>query len=109
MAKLWDAHDALGDVAQFVAGRNSEDYASDKMLRAAVERKLEIAGEALNQMRAIDPELASIVPRFREVVALRNILAHGYASLDNDRVWRLATVDAPELRTALAALLERDG
>ena len=62
LAKLWDAHDALCDVAQFTNGRDLKDYATDNLLRAAVERKLEIAGEALNQMRALDPELASRGP-----------------------------------------------
>ena len=108
MARLWDAHDALGDLAQFVEGRSFHDYTADTMLRAAAERKLEVAGEALNQLRALDPELASRVPRIREIVAFRNILAHGYATLDNEQVWRLATVQAPELRVSLAAMLEAD-
>lgn len=37
-ALLWDARKAAGLIATFISGRTGEDYASDPMLRSAVER-----------------------------------------------------------------------
>nr|WP_238598751.1 DUF86 domain-containing protein [Saccharothrix sp. ALI-22-I] len=46
---------------QFSAGKSFTDYESDAMLRSAVERQFEIIGEALNQLRKVDAELASAI------------------------------------------------
>ncbi len=109
LAKLWDAHDGLCDVAQFVEGHTLEDYLANKMLRSAVERKLEIAGEALSKLRELDPEIAGRVPDLPAIVGFRNILAHGYVNLDDERAWGVATGSAPKLRAALASLLDEFG
>ena len=45
---LIDILEAANDIQQFVSGRAFDDYHSDRMLKAAVERKFEIIGEALN-------------------------------------------------------------
>ena len=55
-AYLWDAREAAGAILEFVAGKTFEDYASDRLLRSAVERQFEIIGEALNQLCKIEPQ-----------------------------------------------------
>jgi uncharacterized protein with HEPN domain len=77
---LWDALRAAELVGQFTSGRLFGDYEADPMLRSAVERQLEIIGEALNQLSKADPQIADKIPDLRRVVALRNILIHGYAT-----------------------------
>lgn len=49
--------------------------------------------------------MAEKIPNFREIIAFRNILAHGYAVIDYARVWRVVKDDLPGLRAALNALL----
>jgi uncharacterized protein with HEPN domain len=87
-AYLWDAREAAGAILEFVAGKTFEDYASDRLLRSAVERQSEIIGEALNQLCKIEPQWAGRIPDVPQIIAFRNVLIHGYASVNDLTVWR---------------------
>jgi uncharacterized protein with HEPN domain len=104
---LWDACDAAENVLRFTQGRTFEEYSSDLLLRSAVERQLEIVGEALNQMSRRDPELASKIPQLGTIVGFRNILVHGYAEVDDGIVWRV-TIDQLQPLIALLRKLLAD-
>jgi len=49
-AYLWDIANAADSIRAFSAGKNLDDYLNDELLRAAVERKFGIIGEALSQL-----------------------------------------------------------
>jgi uncharacterized protein with HEPN domain len=107
---LWDAREAAENVLRFTHGRNFEEYTSDVLLRSGVERQLEIVGEALNQMARLDPDLAARIPQLRSIVGFRNVLVHGYASVDDGIVWRVTVDQLPPLVALLRSLLaELDG
>jgi uncharacterized protein with HEPN domain len=74
-----------------------------------VERQFEIIGEALNRLSKVSPDLAQDVPNLREIIGFRNILIHGYASVDHGRVWQIVVDLAPELKLVVSGLLERLG
>ena len=57
LAHLHDVIQAARAIKKFIATRTFEDYASDELLRSAVERKFEIMGEALNRIRRDEPEV----------------------------------------------------
>lgn len=80
---LWDAHAAAGAILEFVAGKYYADYAADRMLRSAVERQFEIIGKALNQLCKIEPNWVEQIPDLAQIVAFRNLLIHGYASVND--------------------------
>jgi uncharacterized protein with HEPN domain len=103
---LWDAIQAITHVEQFTRNRTFQDYEADVLLRSAVERQLEIAGEALNQLSRIDTNLAARIPELANIVGFRNILVHGYAAVDDARVWDVVQHDVPTLRDVLAGLLD---
>lgn len=84
---------------------DAELYAETDVVHSAVERKFEIIGEALNQLWKLDPQLAGRIPDIREIIAFRNVLIHGYATIDHARVWQIAGDSLPGLCTAVAALL----
>ena len=102
---LWDIQEAALAIGRFTAGMDSSGFANNEVVRAAVERKFEIMGEALNQLSKIDPALAHRVPDFREIISFRNLLIHGYAVVDQDEVWDAVETSLPGLRKAVAALL----
>ena len=82
-AFLWDVRQAADNVAVFVRGKTVEDFARDELLQSAVERQLEIIGEALSQLAKAVPDLAAQVPHLRQIVGLRNILIHGYTVVNH--------------------------
>jgi len=85
------------DALEFLEGKTEEDYLADKGLRAMVERKLFVVGEAITQLRAHDPEVATKLPETREIIGFRNLLAHGYFALDHRRVYDIAVSSLPVL------------
>ncbi len=74
-------------------------------MRSGVERQLAIIGEALSQLRRIDPTIAGAIPELSRVVGFRNVLIHAYASVDSRIVWGIIEVDLDPLRRSLDALL----
>jgi uncharacterized protein with HEPN domain len=102
---LWDAGEAANVIAVMTDGKTFADFDGNIMLRSAVERQFEILGEALGNLARLDPPLAAKIPGLRQIVAFRNILIHGYATIDRARVWRPVLDDLPRLRGVLHALL----
>jgi uncharacterized protein with HEPN domain len=80
-------------------------YERTELVTAAVERKFEIIGEALSQMLKAAPETAERIPDLRQIIAFRNLLIHGYAVVQHDRVLRIAQVSLPLLRAKVTELL----
>lgn len=106
---LWDARRAAERIRSFVGGRTWEDYQADDMLRSAVERQFEIVGEALNKLSQVDAASADRVPDLARIVAFRNILVHGYASIDDRLVWEAATTRVEPLIATVDGVLGDDG
>ena len=102
---LADVDRAAADIVYFTEGMNREIYVGDARTQAAVERKFEIIGEALNRLHQMCPEIAGRIPPLREVVGFRNLLIHGYAIVIPDRVWDYAENDLPELHRIVRVLL----
>lgn len=108
-AYLWDVREAADAIASFVRGRGFDQYASDLMLRSAVERQFAIIGEALSQLSKLDPGLGARIPELPRVVAFRNVLIHAYQEIDDAGVWRIVQADLAPLRERVAALLAELG
>ena len=103
---LWDARRAAERIARFTGGRDRAAYLADELLRSAVERQFEIVGEALARLRQADPVLAATIPELPRIVAFRNVLIHGYATVDNELVWGVVEGHLLSLLGALAHLLD---
>jgi uncharacterized protein with HEPN domain len=104
-ALIWDARRAAQLILNFVAGRTWQDYQSDAMLRSAVERQFEVIGESLNRLSRADPITAALVSDLPRIVAFRNVLVHGYATIDDVLVWEVATTRIDPLIATLSRLL----
>ena len=100
-----DALTAAESVTTFIGNRTFEDYAADLLLRSAVERQLVTVGEALSQLRRRAPETAALIPDLPRIVDFRNVLTHGYGSVDNEIVWESIGVDLEPLKARLRVLL----
>lgn len=87
-----------------VADREREDLDSDLILAAALERFIEVIGEAASKVSADTRATAPQIP-WRQIVGMRNRLVHGYASVDHDIVWDVVSGDLARVIDALEELL----
>lgn len=101
---LFDIAQAGTLIGQFLADRTLTHYQNDPYLRSAIERQLEIIGEAVSQLSKRDPSLAAKIPEHRRLIAFRNVLVHGYADIDHRLVWGLLETKLPELLTIVHGL-----
>jgi uncharacterized protein with HEPN domain len=95
----------VGLVSDFTAGRSLQDYASDPMLRSAVERQFEVIGEAMKRLTQADAEIAARMTYAERIIAFRNILAHGYDRVDHEVVWDIIETHLPVLRCEVQDLM----
>jgi uncharacterized protein with HEPN domain len=101
---LWDMLDAALAIQAFVQDKTYADYLADRMLRGAVERHIEIIGEAARRVSAATTEALPDIP-WRAIVGQRNVLAHEYAEVLHETVSRTATRRIPELIAILRGVV----
>lgn len=105
-AYLWDVREAARAIQAFVAGMDAAAYARNDMVQAALERKFEIIGEALNQLAKLDASLTGRIPNVRQIIAFRNQLIHGYATVNAATVWNAVKNALPPLTDTVQMLLD---
>ena len=103
---LTDINQAGADIRSFTQDMDSASFATDERTQAAVERKFEIIGEAVNRLHAVHPDTARRIPDMRRLIDFRNHLAHGYDSVAPELVWHHIVNDLPELINAVQGLLK---
>ena len=108
-AFLWDVRESALAIQGFIAGMEADGYAASDLVQAGVERKFEIIGEALNQLAKLDAPRAARLPELPQIVAFRNQLIHGYATVRALTVWNVAQISLPALLVCVTALLEELG
>lgn len=108
-AFLWDVREAALAIQSFTAGMDAAAYAANDMVQSAVERKFEIVGEALNQLAKLDASLAARIPNLPQIVAFRNQLIHGYATVNVATVWNVMKNSLPPLLSAVQTMLDELG
>ena len=104
-AFLWDVREAALAIRTFTTGLDVNAYENNQLVQAAVERKFEVIGEALNQLSKLDAAMAAQLPDLPQIVAFRNQLIHGYATVNPSTVWTIAQNSLPGLITVVQALL----
>jgi uncharacterized protein with HEPN domain len=95
---LYDIRSSCEFLLDFTAGRSVRDYESDRPFRSAVERELQIIGEAVLQLHRVAPHLAARLSDHQKIIGFRHVLVHGYDSLKPETVWDV-------IETKLAVLL----
>jgi uncharacterized protein with HEPN domain len=101
---LWDMLTAARAVVEFTRGRTLAEYESDLLLRSAVERQIEIIGEAARRISKEFQDAHSEI-LWRPIQAQRHVLAHDYGEIKHDRIWRVAETHVPELIRQLEPLV----
>ena len=107
-AHLWDMIRAARSAVEYIGDTTIDGFVTrglaPEMLRMAVERQLEILGEAA---RRVSPALREAHPNipWRETIGLRNLISHEYDKVDYREVYRIVSTQLPELIEALHPLI----
>ena len=104
---LFDIQISIDSIFDFLGDRRDFfDYQNSKMLRRAVEREIEIIGEATSKILQIDSTIAIISAR--QIVDTRNWVIHGYDKVDNVVIWGIVTNHLPNLLSEIKVLLQEN-
>ena len=103
---LYDIKFAIDEVDSYFTQKEKrfENYSKDILLKRAIERDLEIIGEAINRILSIDPEFP--IQNARKIVGLRNQIIHGYDSVSDENIWGIITAHLPKLKAEIERLIE---
>jgi uncharacterized protein with HEPN domain len=96
--------DAARSVRDFTSGVTQDEYLKDRKLQLAVERALEIIGEAARLVSPTFKTDHAEIP-WKEIIGQRNVLAHEYGEINQERIWLVASRRIPELIHLLEPLL----
>jgi uncharacterized protein with HEPN domain len=96
MGRLWDMLDSSRAVMAFTQGRCLADLLADRMLRSAVERGLEIVGEAARNVSIETRKNNPDIP-WTSIIGLRNIIAHEYGEIRYEKLWGICIDRLPPL------------
>ncbi|MEN8228140.1 MAG: HepT-like ribonuclease domain-containing protein [Bacteroidota bacterium] len=80
------------------------DFENDIKTQKAIERNIEIIGEALNRILKVSPDIA--ISDSRKIVDTRNRIIHGYDSITPDILWLIIKRSLPILRNEVSELLK---
>ena len=80
-----------------------DDFYNNLCLRRAIERNIEIIGEAMNRILKTDKNIA--ITNSRKIVDARNYIIHGYDSLSVDILWSMVINHLPKLKNEVTVLL----
>lgn len=103
-AYLWDMLQAAREVEAMVEDQDLTTYLADRVLLRAIERGVEIIGDAARRVSAPYMAAHPEIP-WRKIIGQRNILAHEYGQIDHALLYKTAVEDIPALISQLHALL----
>jgi len=95
-AYLWDMLDAAQTVEQLSSGLDFTQYSNDRRTQLAVERSLEIIGEAAGRVSTSFHNAHPEIP-WRQIIGQRNVLIHEYGEIKQERIWKVVRENIPQL------------
>lgn len=105
LKSLYDLKIAIEEVDLFFEERPKiySEYKNDLILRRAIERNLEIIGEAMNRILKEAPDFR--IENTRKIIGLRNQIIHGYDSVSDESIWGIVINHLPNLRSEVDKLI----
>ncbi len=103
---LYDIKFAIEEIDSYFDqnSQSFENYQTNILLKRAVERDLEIIGEATNRILKEDPEFE--IDNAQRIVGLRNQIIHGYDTVSDENIWGVLINYLPKLKEEIKKLLQ---
>jgi uncharacterized protein with HEPN domain len=97
--------DLTGEISLLLRTRSRADLESNREFLRALERCVELMGEAGTRLPPAFREEHAEVP-WRQIIGMRNVMIHGYDVISADVLWDTASQDVPRLRLQIEAILK---
>lgn len=106
---LYDVKLAINEInSYFKENISFEEYASNIMLKRAVERDFEIIGEAINRILKRDSNFEEKISQARNIIGLRNLVIHAYDNISDENVWSILIEHLPKLEKEINHLINEN-
>ena len=95
---LFDIKIAIDEIESFFATENKifSNYRQNTLLKRAIERNLEIIGEATNRICKLNPDFK--IDNSSRIISLRNHIIHSYDSISDENIWSIVINHIPRLK-----------
>jgi uncharacterized protein with HEPN domain len=103
-ALLVDILLAASEARTLCSDLDYEEFLLDRALQLAIQKLIEVIGEAATRLSAETRGELSTLP-WREIVAMRNRLVHDYRNVNFDKVWEVVEGDLEPLIAAIEAIV----
>jgi uncharacterized protein with HEPN domain len=105
---LYDIQSAIKEIDGYFQKEEKDflKYKSNLMLKRAIERDLEIIGEAINRIITKDSSFIDKITDSRAIIGLRNQVIHAYDSISDENIWAILINHLPKLKSEINALIE---
>lgn len=105
-AWLYDILQSINEIDGYFTNRlkNFKDYSSDIKTKRAVERNIEIIGEAIN--RILKKDIHFDLKNAQQIIGTRNKIIHGYDKISDDLIWSIIINHLPKLKEEVSNLLK---
>lgn len=86
---------AIDEIDSFFIDRpkSFEEYKDNPLLKRAIERNLEIIGEAINRILKEQPDVK--IENAKRIVGLRNQIIHAYDNISDENIWAIVMNNLP--------------
>ena len=103
---LYDIKLSIDEIDSYfeTESRTYDNYKRNSLLRRAIERNLEIIGEAMNRLLKDDPYFP--IENAKRIIGLRNQIIHGYDSVSDENIWAIISSHLPKLKSDIGKLIK---
>ena len=107
---IYDIDFALNEIDSYFDNKDKNflEYRENTMLKRAIERDLEIIGEAVNRILKRDPSYSNIISDAKAIVGLRNQVIHAYDSISDENIWSIITNHIPKLKKEIREIIREN-
>lgn len=97
---LFDINESIDSIDDYLGEkRDFLEYQKNKKLRRAIEREIEIIGEATNKILKLEPNFK--IEYAKNIIATRNIVIHNYDKVDDVIIWGIISIYLPKLKSEI--------
>ena len=106
---MYDIQSAIKEIDGYFEKEEKDflKYKSNLMLKRAIERDLEIIGEAINRIITKDSSFVEKITDSRAIIGLRNQVIHAYDSISDENIWAILINHLPKLKSEINALIDK--